>query len=142
MRILLPEDGFPWEKFLHLSRAGGFSGETEDGFFELAVILRGSGAAGGGFRCGTLLLWEGAGEDCLQAVRAEQVVSCGFSPQNTLTPASTEPGQAVITVQREMKRPDGGYVWPQDIPLPPEWSALPLPRQMVLTGLRLLGAEE
>ena len=142
MRILVPEGGCEWDKYLHLPRSALFSEVEAEDFFDLAVILPEEKRGAQSFRCGTLLLWEGTGEEWLRAVTAEQVISCGFASQNTLTPASTEPGRSVMTVQRELKRPDGNYIWPQDVPLPEAWAALPMPQQMMLAGLWLLGAGE
>lgn len=126
-----------------LKTGGGlcFSPEEGDGA-ALAAILPGAEPPQGMLSCGTLLLWESEAERWLGHMQAEQVVSCGFAPQNTLTPASTEPSHALLTVQRELRRPDGRYIWPQDVALPEEWAALPLPQQLMLTGLRLLGAPE
>ena len=142
MRVLVPECGFEWEKFLHLNRSELFLSMGAADFFDLAVVLAAERAGDDGFRCGTLLIWEEAAEAWLRRIAAEQVISCGFSPKNTLTPASTESERIVITVQREIRRPDGGYVWPQDVSLPKKWSKLPLQQQVMLTGLHLLGAEE
>lgn len=110
------------------------------GRFDLAAILPGAQRPAAALSCAVLLLWEDEAEAWLGCIRAEQAVSCGFAPQNSLTPASTKPGHSVVTVQRELLRPDGRYVWPQDVPLPEEWNGFSLPEQLILTGLRLLGA--
>lgn len=112
---------------------------AEEGRFELVAILPGAERPAAELSCAVLLLWEDGAETWLNCIRAEQAVSCGFAPQNTLTPASTEPGHSVVTVQRELLRPDGRFIWPQDVPLPEEWSGFPLPEQLILVGLRLLG---
>lgn len=112
----------------------------EGGRFDLAAILPGAERPAAELSCAVLLLWEDGAEEWLGCIRTEQAVSCGFAPQNTLTPASTAPGHGVVTVQRELLRPDGRFIWPQDVPLPEEWSGFPLPEQLMLAGLRLLGA--
>ncbi len=142
MRILVVGGGEELKNVLHLPQERAFSEAVANKWFDLAAILPGCEPRGDKFRCGTLLLWETEAERWLRAAEAEQVVSCGFSARNTLTPASTEPGRVIITVQRELKRPDGSCIWPQDIPLPAEWGRFSLPQQMMLAGLRLLGAEE
>lgn len=113
---------------------------AQGGCFGLAAILPGARRPAAELSCAVLLLWEDGAEEWLGCIRAGQTVSCGFAPQNSLTPASTEPGHSVVTVQRELLRPDGRYVWPQDVPLPEEWSGFSLPEQLMLAGLRLLGA--
>lgn len=115
-----------------------FSAERGDRF-TVAAILPGAAMPPGAFSCDTLLLWEAEAERWLGRVEARQAVSCGFAPQNTLTPASTEPAHGIVTVQRELRRPDGQYIWPGDVPIPEEWARFTLPQQLMLTGLRLLG---
>ena len=70
----------------------------------------------------------------LGSISAEAVVTCGLSPRDSLTLSSlTEP---VLCVQRRLPRPDGGFVEPQEFPLP----ELPAPAEelLPLLGLRLL----
>ena len=75
--------------------------------------------------------------DCaapLAHIAAETVVTYGLSPRDSLTLSSL--AEPVLCVQRQMPRPDGGLVEPQDFPLPD----LPGPAEelLPLLGLRLL----
>lgn len=123
-------------------RTAGVDRRAREGArYDLAAILPDAGEPRARITCHTLLLWETEAARWLEWAEAAQAVSCGFSPQNTLTPASLRRGGGILTVQRELRRPDGRYVWPQDVPVPTRWAALPLPQQLMLTGLHLLGAE-
>ena len=65
---------------------------------------------------------------------AEAVITYGLSPRDSLTLSSL--AEPVICVQRDLPRPDGTVVEPQELPLPP----LPFPAEQLLPllGLRLL----
>ena len=70
----------------------------------------------------------------LEHIQAETVVTYGLSHQDSLTLSSlTEP---VLCVQRRLPRPDGGFIEPQEFPLPD----LPAAAEelLPLLGLRLL----
>ena len=100
----------------------------------LALTRRGCGElAGGAALCRVLLAPGDCGPE-LANVAAETVVTYGLSARDSLTLSSlTEP---VLCVQRRLPRPDGGFVEPQEFPLP----ELPAPAEelLPLLGLRLL----
>ena len=78
----------------------------------------------------------GAG-DCtapLERITAETVVTYGLSSRDSLTLSSL--AEPVLCVQRQLPRPGGGVVEPQEFPLP----ELPAPAAelLPLLGLRLL----
>ncbi len=85
-------------------------------------------------RCRTLILpgeWGALAERC----RARQVVTCGLSARESLTFSSL--GESpMVCLQRQLLRPDGGCVEPQELPAP----ALPSPAEDYLpaAALRLL----
>ena len=84
--------------------------------------------------CRILLAPGDCGPQTLAGVKAEVVVSYGLSPRDSLTLSSlTEP---LLCVQRMLPRPDGGFIDPQELPLPP----LPGTAEelLPLLGLRLL----
>lgn len=85
--------------------------------------------------CGILLVPGDRAEAALARVRAETVVTCGLSHQDSLTLSSL--AKPVVCVQRALPRPDGGTVEPQEFPLP---GGLPAPAAelLPLLGLRLL----
>ena len=103
------------------------------GYFDLALVW---GDVPRGLSCETMLLWEGA--VLRETLRAKQVISCGFSPRCSLTLSSISPEGAILSVQRTILCPDGRCVLPQDIPLPPQWAALPAEEQLMLAGTALL----
>ena len=85
-------------------------------------------------RCRILLLpgsWE---RPLPPGLTAETVISYGLSARDSLTLSSlTEP---VLCIQRQLPRPDGGWVEPQEFLLP----VLPGPAEVLLPllGVRLL----
>ena len=85
--------------------------------------------------CGILLVPGDRAEAALAHIRAETVVTCGLSHQDSLTLSSL--AEPVVCVQRALPWPDGGAVEPQEFPLP---AALPAPAAelLPLLGLRLL----
>ena len=97
----------------------------------LALSPGGPPLAGEDVRCRLLLA---PGERRLSGVRAERVVTYGLSARDSLTLSSL--AEPVLCVQRTLPRPDGGFVEPQEVPLP----ALPCPAAelLALLGLRLL----
>jgi hypothetical protein len=104
----------------------------------LALTRDGCGILEGGTLicgCGTLLLPGDLGALALGRVRAERVIGYGLSSRDSLTLSSLGE-QAVLCVQRQLPRPDGGTVEPQEIPLP----ALELKPEELLAvfGVRLL----
>ena len=75
--------------------------------------------------------------DCtapLERITAETVVTYGLSSRDSLTLSSL--AEPVLCVQRQLPRPGGGVVEPQEFPLP----ELPAPAAelLPLLGLRLL----
>ena len=83
--------------------------------------------------CGELLV----PGDCtapLERITAETVVTYGLSSRDSLTLSSL--AEPVLCVQRQLPRPGGGVVEPQEFPLP----ELPAPAAelLPLLGLRLL----
>ena len=86
--------------------------------------------------CGTLLV-PGDRSGLARRLRAEQVVSCGFSPRDSLTFSSLEEDRAVLCVQRALARPDGGRVEPREVPLE-RTGGQPPEELLLLGGLRLL----
>ncbi len=78
--------------------------------------------------CRTVLLPQEAG--CL--LRARQVVDCGLSRRSSLTLSSLS-APPVLCVQRRLAAVGGGFIEPQDIPLPLRWSHLP-PETLLLTA--------
>ena len=75
--------------------------------------------------------------DCtapLERITAETVVTYGLSSRDSLTLSSL--AEPVLCVQRQLPRPGGGVVEPQEFPLP----SLPFPAEALLPllGLRLL----
>ena len=83
----------------------------------LALTAQGCRSLGHGLplHCRILLI---PGDCCgalLARLRADTVISYGLSPRDSLTLSSlTEP---MLCVQRELPRPDGDIVEPQDLPL-------------------------
>lgn len=102
----------------------------------LALTRRGCRDLGPGRRaaCRVLLVPGDCPPALLADLRAERVISWGLSPRDSLTLSSLT--QPVLCVQRRLPRPDGGWVEPQELPLPP----LPAPAEelLPLLGLRLL----
>lgn len=88
--------------------------------------------------CGTLLVPGDCGEDVLQRIRAERVVSFGISGRDSLTFSSMGEEQRVLCIQRELLLPDGGVVDRQEIPLPEKYLILPDEAILALMGTRLL----
>lgn len=80
--------------------------------------------------CGTVLLPEEWTELTALQIRAERVIACGLSSRSSLTLSSMGEREAVLCIQRQLLRPDGGTVEPQELPLPrmgePPENALPL----------------
>lgn len=85
-------------------------------------------------RCHILLVPGGIQPDLLARLGADAVISYGLSHRDSLTLSSLE--KPVLCVQRELPRPDGGVVEPQEVPL----GALPGKAEelLPLLGLRLL----
>lgn len=71
----------------------------------------------------------------LRNIETQTVVTYGLSIKDSLTFSSL--AEPVLCLQRSLPRPDGGWVEPQEFPLPP----LPYPAETLLPllGLRLLG---
>lgn len=106
----------------------GLTGRTWD---LLALTRRGRAALGRAEIFCRILLIPG---DAPPPLGAETVITCGLSPRDSLTLSSlTEP---LLCVQRMLPRPDGGFIDPQELPLPP----LPGTAEelLPLLGLRLL----
>lgn len=70
----------------------------------------------------------------LSHIQAENVVSYGLSPRDSLTLSSLR--SPVLCVQRALPRPNGGVIEPQEFPLPDLRS--PAEGLLPLLGLRLL----
>ena len=84
--------------------------------------------------CGVLILPGDCGPEALRGVRMEQAVSYGLSARDSLTLSSLR--EPVLCIQRALRRPDGGVVEPQEIPL--FWLPAPADRLLPVLGLRLL----
>ena len=84
--------------------------------------------------CGTVLLPQDAWTEPL---RAPQVVSCGPSPQSSLTLSSLAQ-RCVLCVQRQLTALDGTIIEPQDIPLPEAWGCWETEPLLLLAGAHLL----
>ena len=100
----------------------------------LALTRRGCEALGDTAALCRVLLVPGDWAPSLDHIAAETVVTYGLSHRDSLTLSSlTEP---VLCVQRQLPRPDGAVIEPQEFPLPdlPGPAAELLP----LLGLRLL----
>ena len=110
----------------------------EDVCCDLAVFLPGIRRLCGRLHGEVLLLWGESAEALLRKASGQLVVSCGFSPRDTLTVASMEDCRTVLTVQRELLRPDGRRILPQDIPLPECWRTIPAEERVMLAGLLLM----
>lgn len=114
--------------------------EREEALYEqswdlLALTAEGCRRLGrGSVRCGTLLVPGDCPLELLAEITAEQVISYGLSPRDSLTLSSLS--EPVLCVQRTLLRPDGETIEPQEFPLPP----LPAPPAELLPvlGLRLL----
>ena len=84
--------------------------------------------------CRTLLLPQ---EAWAEPLRARQVVSCGPSPQSSLTLSSlTQRG--VLCVQRQLTALNGTVIEPQEIPLPTAWCCWETEPLLLLAGACLL----
>ena len=70
-------------------------------------------------------------------LRARQVVSCGPSPQSSLTLSSLAQ-RCVLCVQRQLTALDGTVIEPQDIPLPTAWGCWETDPLLLLAGTHLL----
>jgi len=89
---------------------------------------------GSEIRCRLLLVPGDAAEEALRHVRAETVITCGLSQRDSLTLSSLE--TPMLCVQRQLPRPEGGTVEPQEIPLP---TPLHEPEELLpIFGLKLL----
>ena len=100
----------------------------------LALTRRGCEELGDTAALCRVLLVPGDWAPSLDRITAETVVTYGLSHRDSLTLSSlTEP---VLCVQRRLPRPDGGFIEPQEFPLPD----LPAPAAelLPLLGLRLL----
>lgn len=85
-------------------------------------------------RCQVLLVPGDCTTEQLTRVQAENVISYGLSPRDSLTLSSL--AEPVLCIQRALPRPDGGVIEPQELPLP----GLPEPavRLLPLLGVQLL----
>ena len=83
-------------------------------------------------RCRILLLPGNVPSLLLEKLHADYVVSYGLSPQDSLTLSSLT--QPVLCIQRRLPRPDGDWMEPQELPLPP----CPAEELLPLLGVRLL----
>lgn len=84
--------------------------------------------------CRTLLLPQAAWPEPL---RARQVVSCGPSPQSSLTLSSLS-RRCVLCVQRQLTTLSGVVIEPQEIPLPEAWQRWETEPLLLLAGACLL----
>ncbi len=84
--------------------------------------------------CGTVLLPQDVWPEPL---RARQVVSCGPSPQSSLTLSSLAQ-RCVLCVQRQLTALNGTVIEPQDIPLPEAWGCWETEPLLLLAGAHLL----
>lgn len=113
-------------------------GEVRQRCWELLVLDReGARRLSGQGRmplCRTLLLPQDAWTEPL---RAGQVVSCGLSPQSSLTLSSLSQ-RGVLCVQRQLTAPDGRLIEPQEIPLPAAWCRYETEPLLLLAGTYLL----
>lgn len=103
----------------------------------LAVSPGAMGWAGAGsIVCRTVLLPGGVGA-LARHLRAEQAVSYGTSPRDSITFSSLEGGRLCLALQRELVTLSGGVVEQQELVLPcPVWDS-PLPA-LAAAGVLLL----
>lgn len=132
------DSGAAWQRALppEVQRIGGEAVLRR--CWELLVLDR-EGARrlsgqGRGPLCGTVLLPQAA---WAEALRARQVVSCGPSPQSSLTLSSLAQ-RCVLCVQRQLTALDGTVIEPQDIPLPTAWGCWETEPLLLLAGTHLL----
>ena len=74
------------------------------------------------------------------ASRAAQVMGYGFSPRDTLTLSSVTGAEPLICLQRRIVTIEGFILEPQEIPLPPCFTALSEDQSLLAAGLWLLTA--
>lgn len=87
------------------------------------------------------LLLPGDSETSLAfGVEAAQIVGYGFSPRDTLTLSSVTGTERLLCLQRGLLTLDGTLLEPQELPLPPAFSALRAEDALFAAGLRLLCA--
>lgn len=87
-----------------------------------------------GIRCCILVVPGEAAEETARHVRADTVITCGLSLRDSLTLSSLE--RPLLCIQRQLLRPDGVLVEPQEIRLPTNIGS---PEQMLpLFALNLL----
>lgn len=100
----------------------------------LVLTRRGCGELGDTAALCRVLLVPGDCTAPLERITAETVVTYGLSSRDSLTLSSL--AEPVLCVQRQLPRPGGGVVEPQEFPLP----ELPAPAAelLPLLGLRLL----
>lgn len=70
--------------------------------------------------------------------QALQIVGYGFSPRDTLTLSSFAGAERLLCLQRGLLTLGGALLEPQEMPLPPPFSALCAEDALFLAGLRLL----
>ena len=125
-----------WRAILPPGILGGKRAEElSERYWPLLVLTRrGCETLGDTAALCRVLLVPGDFAASLEHIQAETVVTYGLSHRDSLTLSSlTEP---VLCVQRRLPRPDGGFIEPQEFPLPD----LPAAAEelLPLLGLRLL----
>lgn len=110
---------------------------AEQGLDLLAVSHGARGWAGAGsIPCRTVLLPGGVGA-LARHLRAEQAVSYGTSPRDTITFSSLEGDRLCLALQRELVTLTGGLVEQQELVLPCPAGGSPLPT-LASAGILLL----
>ena len=125
-----------WRKLLPPGVLGAERAEAlAEQYWPLLVLTRrGCGELGDTAALCRVLLVPGDCTAPLERITAETVVTYGLSSRDSLTLSSL--AEPVLCVQRQLPRPGGGVVEPQEFPLP----ELPAPAAelLPLLGLRLL----
>ncbi len=89
-------------------------------------------------QCGTLLLPGDSDPAVVRALAPQQIVGYGLSPRDTLTLSSIAGAQRLLCLQRSLLTLRGTLIEAQELPLPPQLSALPAEQALLLAGIELL----
>ena len=107
---------------------------------DLLIVAPEAEGTAGRLSCGTVLL-PGTAAGLLRQIEAAGAVSYGTSGRDSVTLSSRSGERLVVSLQRELVRPDGAVVERQELVVPVSPRLDPL-RALALSGaLLLLGAE-
>lgn len=123
-----------------LEALSGRSSCPPDARPDLLIVAPEVRRTAGRLSCGTVLL-PGTAAELLARIEAAGAVSYGTSGRDSVTLSSRSGERLVVSLQRELVRPDGTVVERQELVVPAS-PRLDPPRALVLAGaLLLLGAE-